>query len=176
MDLYIDYRLEKHEAIIPPSMQDPTGITPETLLDHARIFAAKNPGACFSILRLWSAPHFYPLMVGMDRREYIAFMDSVGRAWEWKFVPKDMPYSEWSIHRQAQLRIEPYKKMLGNKVVVKRDLYLVMGNDADECRLLSAAVTWAVQTEPWRLEVDFWRSFVGIDLKFLQGLQRAWLE
>ncbi|KAF2808929.1 uncharacterized protein BDZ99DRAFT_444814 [Mytilinidion resinicola] len=183
MDLYIDWRLDlalltlsSSRPIIPDHLEDPTKLTPETLLDRASKFAASNPGARFSLLRLWSAPHFYPLMIGYDRRASTTFLDSVGRSWEWKFIPKDMPCSEWSIHNSAKMRIDPYKRQLGDQVVLKRDLYLVMGKDEADCRLRSAGVTWAVQTEPWRLEVDFWRSFVGVDLKFLEGLDREWLD
>ncbi|KAF2498113.1 hypothetical protein BU16DRAFT_525675 [Lophium mytilinum] len=176
MDLYIDWRLEIDRPIIPSHIEDPTKLTADTLLDSARKFATSNPGARFSILRLWSAPHFYPLMVGPERRASTSFLDSVGRAWEWKFVPKDMPCSEWSIQYAARMRIDPYKRQLGDQVVLKRDLYLVMGKDADDCKLRSAGVTWAVQTEPWRLEVDFWRSFVGVDLEFLEGLDKEWLD
>jgi hypothetical protein len=37
-------------------------------------------------------------------------------------------------------------------------------------------VTWAVQTRPWRLEIDLWRSFVNVDVEFLEGLDRRWLD
>jgi len=100
---------------------------------------------------MWSAPHFYPLMLGMDRRATVSFLDDRGRAWEFKFIPKDMPYSEWSVHQQLSLRIEPYRQMLPKrKVIVAKDLILVMGTDAAECRRLSEGTTWAVQTRPVR--------------------------
>lgn len=126
---------------------------------------------------MWSAPHFYPLMLGIDRRSTVSFLDDRNRAWEFKFVPKDMPYSEWSVHQQLSLRFDLYRKMLPkHKVVLAKDLILVMGVDAKECRILSEATTWVVQTRPWRLEIDFWRSFVGVDLGFLEGLDERWLE
>lgn len=90
-------------------------------------------------------------MVGMDRRPTVGFLDDRGRNWEFKFVPKDMPYSEWSIHQQLTLRMEPYRKMLPKrKVIVAKDLLLVMGTDAAECRRLSEGATYAVQTRPVR--------------------------
>lgn len=52
------------------------------------------------------------------------------------------------------MRIMPFKKGLGNKVLVKRDLYLVMGEDEAELFKVAGGVTYAVQTEPWRLEID----------------------
>jgi hypothetical protein len=55
-------------------------------------------------------------------------------------------------------------------------MVLVMGEDVQELRRLSEGVTWAIQTKPWRLEVDLWRSFVNVDLQFLEDLDPKWLE
>jgi hypothetical protein len=154
-DLYLDYRV---------------GIS------DAKAVSQNNSDARFSVLRLWSAPHFYPLMFSWDNRGVCTFLDDRGRLWEFKFIPKDMPYSEWSVHQQLSLRLEPYKKLFGKQVFICKDLVVVMGKDEKDCRLLSAAVTWAVQTRPWRLEIDFWRSFVGVDKDFLEGIDRAWLD
>jgi hypothetical protein len=115
-------------------------------------------------------------MLGLDKRSMCAFLDDRGRAWEFKFIPKDMPYSEWSIHQQLSLRLEPFKKIFGQQVLVCKDLVLVMGKDEKECRRMSEGVTWAVQTKPWRLEVDFWRSFVGVTGEFLEEVDRRWLD
>ena len=57
-----------------------------------------------------------------------------------------------------------------------KDLMLVMGRNEADLRRLAEGVTWAVQTKPWRLEVDFWRSFLNVDGAFLEGLDRAWLD
>lgn len=176
MDFYIDYYKRLPESSVA-HLVDPTGFDAKYILSTASSFRSAHPAARFSILRIWSAPHFYPLMFGLDRRQMSAFLDDRGRAWEFKFLPKDMPYSEWSIHRQVSSRIEPYRRMLvKEKVVVAKDLILVMGTDEKECRRLSEGVTYAIQTKPWRMEVDFWRSFVGIDLDFLVGLDHRWLE
>jgi hypothetical protein len=115
-------------------------------------------------------------MLGIDKRVMCSFLDDRGRCWEFKFIPKDMPFSEWSIHQQLSLRLEPYKKIFGQQVVVAKDLILVMGMDERNLRQLTEGVTWAVQTKPWRLEVDFWRSFVNVEEKFLEGLDRRWLD
>jgi hypothetical protein len=114
-------------------------------------------------------------MLGYWNRPNVSFLDSKGRGWEWKFIPKDMPYSEWSIHEQARGRIRPFADFFGDQVIVATDLYFVMGRDEAELRKLAAGVTFAVQTEPWRMEIDFWRSFVGVDLGFLEGLDSSWL-
>ena len=87
-----------------------------------------------------------------------------------------MPFSEWSIHQQLSLRLEGYKNVFGAQVMVAKDLVLVIGRDEDELRRLSEGVTWAIQTKPWRLEVDFWRSFVNVTAEFLEGLPREWLD
>lgn len=177
LDLYFDWRLNMEQLQILSPIEDLSHFNRTYLLRTAHKFQDKHPNACFSALRLWSAPHFYPLMLGWDKRDGCSFLDDRGRVWEFKFIPKDMPYSEWSVHQQLNMRLKPYRKMLPeDKVIVARDLIWVMGKDRDECRRLSEGVTWAVTTRPWRLEIDFWRSFVGVNLEFLEGLDEKWLE
>ncbi|KAH4185759.1 hypothetical protein HBI81_224290 [Parastagonospora nodorum] len=159
-NLYLDYRIDIPLSNIVSHLKDPTSPYRDFLIKRIRPFASSNPDARFSVLRLWSAPHFYPLMLGIDKRAMCAFLDDRGRA----------------IHHQLSLRLEPWKKIFGLQVIVCKDLVLVMGRDKADCRLLSGGVTWAVQTKPWRLEVDFWRSFVNVDAKFLEGLDRRWLD
>ena len=80
------------------------------------------------------------------------------------------------MHHQARMRIEPFKHLFGDKVVVRRDMYIVMGEDETDLLGLSTAVTFAIQTKPWRLEVDLWRSFVNVDAAFVQSLDDRWIE
>ena len=87
-----------------------------------------------------------------------------------------MPCSEWSIHQAARLRLQEYAPLCAKNVVQKRDLFLIMGRDEEELRKLATGVTFALQTRPWRLEVDLWRSFVNVDLGFLEGLDDRWLD
>lgn len=162
------------EITLNPGLNEPPPT--EHMLIVVREFAVSHKDARFALLRLWSAPHFYPLIIGLEKRERIAFHDSQGRAWEWKFIPKDMPYSEWSMHQQSWLRIQPFKRFFGDRVLVKRDLFLVMGTDEKDLLKLASAATYAIQTDPWRLEVDLWRSFVNVDLKFLEGLNDVWIN
>jgi len=96
--------------------------------------------------------------------------------WEFKFVPRDMPGSEWSMQQALQLRIEPFRKRFGTQVVIKRDMLLVMGMDEAELKRNAIATTWCVQTKPWRLDIDLWKSFVNVDLSFLENLDKSWLE
>jgi hypothetical protein len=176
MDLYLDYRVGIPAAHITSHLKDPTPLDREFIIKKIKSFKEYNESAKFAVLRLWSAPHFYPLMLGMEKRPMCAFLDDRGRCWEFKFIPKDMPYSEWSVHQQLSLRLEPYKKMFGQQVIVAKDLILVMGRDEKNLRQLAEGVTWAVQTKPWRLEIDLWRSFVNVDVEFLEGLDRRWLD
>jgi hypothetical protein len=155
-------------------MVDPHSITP--FKTTAKAFSLEHPTARFAVLTLWSAPHFYPLMIGWDNHSATSFRDLIGRNFNWMFVPKDMACSEFSIHHSAQQRIAPFKKFLGSKVVLKRDKFLVMGTDEKELFTLAAATTFAIQTKPWRWEVDLWKSFVNVDLEFLEGLDDRWLE
>ncbi|KAJ4302088.1 hypothetical protein N0V88_002224 [Collariella sp. IMI 366227] len=50
-------------------------------------------------------PALLPLMMTLPSRPSASFIDPVGRAWEWKFIPKDMALSEWSIHNTLMLRL-----------------------------------------------------------------------
>jgi len=176
MDLYIDYRHVVPIARPAPHLTDPTPLDRDFVIKRVKSFTQSNSAAKFAVLRLWSAPHFYPIILGLDKRQMCTFLDDRGRCWEFKFVPKDMPYSEWSIHQHLLLRLEPCKEMFGQQVIVAKDLVLVMGRDARNLRQLAEGVTWAIQTKPWRLEVDWWRSFVNVEAEFLEGLDRRWLD
>ena len=173
-DLFFDFRLTIPEMHMSHAMQDPTSIP--ALRSTAHDFSLKHPNARFAILRLWSAPHFYPLMIGFDNRDGTSFQDLVGRKFTWMFVPKDMPFSDWSMHHAARLRILDFMEQLAGRVVVKRNAYLVMGTDEQDLLKLAAATAFAIQRRPWRWEVDLWKSFVNVDYQFLEGLDDVWLE
>ncbi|MCJ1399001.1 hypothetical protein MMC11_002203 [Xylographa trunciseda] len=175
-DLYIDYRLEIDPIRQPRNVEDPRTITIDSLRRRARQFHENNPRARFAVLKLWSAAHFYPFMLAAEKRWEWSFHDGVGRVWEWKFIPKDMPYSEWSVHRNCSERLEPFMHVFKGRVAVKRDLFLVMGEDEKELQRLATAVTFAIQRRPWRLEVDLWKSFVNVDFKFLEEMDDKWFE
>lgn len=174
-DLYFDFR-EIESQITFPAGFDRTPPSKEQLLSTARNYSKSRPHARFALLRLWSAPHFYPLMLGYDRRAMTSFADITGRSYEWKFIPKCMPCSELSMHHTSKLRIKPFQCILGKNVVVSRNLFLVMGENEPELSRFAVATTFAIQTNPWRLEVDLWKSFVNIDLEFLEGLAEKWMD
>ena len=138
LDFFTDFRSCISEIRLNPGMQEPP--RPAFVLSSARAFARKNPTARFALLRLWSAPHFYPLIIGLEKRDRMTFYDTQRRTWEWKFIPKDMPYSEWSMHQQSRLRIQPFRKALGDKVEIIRDVFLVMGGEEEELLTVDGSV------------------------------------
>ncbi|KAL8834867.1 MAG: hypothetical protein Q9170_003567 [Blastenia crenularia] len=142
-------------------------------------FSRDHPGPKFAALRLWSAPHFWPLMNGLEKRHLTAFMDGLGRAWEWNLILKDMPHSDTSIHHTASQRMTPFRKQLKDRVLHRGDLFMVMGIDEEDLFNFTTATIFAIQTEPWRCEVDLWRSFINLDmafLDFLDELNLGWLD
>lgn len=157
-----------------PSVTDPHLVP--SFKTTASLFARTHPTARFSILTLWSAPYFYPLLLGQNNCDPTSFRDLVGRTYNFMFVPKCMPFSEWSIHRTASLRVEPWKTFFGERVVVRRDKFLVLGEGEKECERLTSALAFVLQMRPWRLEVDLWKSWVNVDEGFVKGLDGRWLE
>ncbi|KAM0547479.1 hypothetical protein ACHAPJ_010352 [Fusarium lateritium] len=146
------------------------------IIPTAEKFATKHQNARFALLRLWSAPHYYPLMVGPFNRQNTSFLDSLGPSWEWKFVPKDMLGSEYRAHHTAGKRLEELREVPGNRVINRADLILVMGEDADDLLKYCTAVVFAIQTKPWLREVDLWKSFINVDLEFIRDLNSHWLD
>lgn len=59
------------------------------LLQTAKTYTAQHPQARFALLRTWSHSHFWPTMVGIDKRSGTSFFDPRGRSWQWKFYPKE---------------------------------------------------------------------------------------
>lgn len=194
----LDYRIMKeYWPTNLNNLRDPSKIH---LLRLAQSFARKHDDARFALLRIWTHPVFYPLMLGADNRESTSFSDTIGRAWEFKFVPKDMPGSEFSIQKSVEDRlngaalpqivtgpqgtrmVQPrfsaprFHNLFRGKTAVKRDMVLVMGQNEKDLERLTTAATFALQTNPWRLEIDFYKSFVNVDLQLLEGLDDKWLE
>ncbi|KAI1206620.1 uncharacterized protein F4807DRAFT_463565 [Annulohypoxylon truncatum] len=180
LDLFMDYA-DRHGAIQYPQ-NIPGFVSPSdwpVLLPLARSFASQHESnARFAILRVWSAPHFYPAMLGDWNRHATAFLDGYARSWIWKFIPKDMPISEWSMYNTLKLRLELLKDQLkvGERVVHRNEVILVMGTDEVDLLKYVTAVTFAIQTKPWHREIDLWKSFVNVDLEFLEDLDPYWLD
>lgn len=65
---------------------------------------------------------------------------------------------------------------LDDKTLRRGDLILVMGGDEKDLLKWCTAVTSAMQTKPWLREVDLWKSFINVDLAFLESLDSHWLE
>jgi hypothetical protein len=115
-------------------------------------------------------------MVGRFNRPMTSFVDSLNRSWEFKFVPKDMPGSEFSAHHSVELRLETLKRQVGNRVMNRGDLILVMGEDEKDLFKYCTAVVFAIQTKPWLREIDLWKSFINVDVEFIEKLDTHWLE
>lgn len=115
-------------------------------------------------------------MLGRQNWNEWSFLDGIGRIWTWKFVPKDMPFSEWSIYNSALQRLRSLNKVFGDRVTVRRDLSMVMGVDEQDLEKYAMGVTYTIRTKPWRQEVDIWRSFVNVDYAFLEKLDDKWLN
>ncbi|KAK8008784.1 MFS allantoate transporter [Apiospora marii] len=180
LDLFIDYTDRQGAAQIKQGWD--TGMLrpdqwPE-LAPLARAFVAKHGSQSrFAVLRLWSAPHFYPLMIGEQNRPLFMFLDPIGRTWQWKLICKDFMVSEWSMYHATDLRVELLRRQLGpDRVQHRGEVILVMGTDEAELFRNAVAMTFAIQTKPWLREIDLWKSFINVDLGFLEGLDPYWLD
>ncbi|KAI0485340.1 hypothetical protein GGR56DRAFT_70131 [Xylariaceae sp. FL0804] len=182
LDLFIDYS-DKLQA--QPFPKNPPGLVqPDQfpdLLRLARDFAAQHAGKHgksprFAILRTWSAPHFYPAMLGDASRIGLSFLDPAARSWIWKFIPKDMPVSEWSMYNNLELRLDTLAHLFKDRVRHRAETILVMGEDEQDLFRYVTAVTFAIQTKPWHREIDLWKSFVNVPLEVLEGLDPYWLN
>lgn len=179
LDMFIDFS-DRFNVMGNPK-PPPTFVHPREwpdLLARAREFSLQNGGGSpkFAVLRLWSAPHFWPLMIRRNNRRIASFLDPLGRGWEFKFVPKDGYYSEWSTYNSLHQRLELFAPKFGDRVTHRGDVVLVMGEDARDLLKYVVAVTFVIQTKPWYREIDLWKSFINVDLEFLEGLDTYWLD
>lgn len=145
---------------------------------ECKAYAAAEPKAKFALIRIHSTPYFYPLMLGMESRQKMSFTDCIGRTWCWKFMPKDFSGSEMSIHYWLYNALDKYRKELkvGTQVRARRDMVLVMGKDEEDLAELCMGVCYVIHSRPWIREVDLWKSFINVDLNFIEGLDEWWVE
>lgn len=187
VDLFIHYDITKHLDVnkaYPPNRiryQDFPDLMKEARRMHTDLGASNPSGEPrFALLRLWSAPHFYPLMIGYDRRQLMSFIDTQRRAWEFKFLPKDFPESEWTIHYSISTRFERLFRNcreLKDLVTHRGDAVLVAGKDEGELFRNVIAVALTLTTKPWLREIDLWKSYINTDLKGIeQAHEWGWLE
>jgi hypothetical protein len=161
---------------------------------RAKEFSQTRPNARFAVLRTWSNPYFWPCMCNLEKRAATAFNDGIDRGWLFKFVPKDMPEGEWSIHTSLERQFSQYQEPLKvnatfmpgfsrkrfskaeERVILRRDIVLVMAEDEDDCLKMATGTTYAMQSYPWLREVDLWKSFVNVDIDVVERLDKYWLE
>ena len=175
--LFVDYRSNREYWATKSSYAHLTTTTDVDLLHLAQQWQAKSrPSSRFALLRIWSHTHFYPQMLPYDQRYHSTFRDCIGRAWDWRFGAKDSPGSEWRIQISIEMLLKPHKTQFRDQVIVKRDMVLVMGADEEELKKYVLGVTYAMQSRPWKIEVDLSKSFVNVDLQFLQELDQKWLD
>ncbi|KAL2126580.1 hypothetical protein VTI74DRAFT_649 [Chaetomium olivicolor] len=124
-----------------------------------------------------------PLMIAPERRHFLSVFDPVGRVWEWKFFPKDIPLSESSGHNAITTRLRYLRELmtgvqdtckpqgrceLVERVVQRGILVLVMGKNERVLLWWTTMVTFGLQTKLWLREADLRKSFVNEDLAFLE--------
>lgn len=51
-----------------------------------------------------------------------------------------------------------------------------MGQDREELKKLMLGSVFAIHTNHWRVEIDFWKSSIDFDVAFLGRLGKKWLE
>ena len=171
---YLDYReVCKRELTVPRIMRNPHLVD---LLATAERFAVRNSRARYTLLRIWTHSHFYPNTLGYEKMKFVTFADCTGRSWRWTFIPKDQPDSDWSMQHNIDLQLARIKKQFGKNFEVKREMVLVMAEDEEKMPDLLTSIVFQLQTNQWRYEVDWWKSFVNVDLSFLAGLDRVWLD
>lgn len=78
--------------------------------------------------------------------------------------------SEFAAQQATASCLSPWVKHFEGHVVTLSDLILVMGEDALNCLGFCIAITWAIQTKPWLMEIDLWKRFISIDIKALPRL------
>lgn len=92
------------------------------------------------------------------------------------FMPKDMPGSEYILHHFTMTRLKVLQAQFEGRVVSRGDLVLVMGDGEADLLRYCTAVTFCLTTKPWRDDVDLWKSFVNVDMEFLDGLDAFWWD
>jgi len=66
------------------------------------------------------------------------------------------------MHHTVDLRLQRWKAQLGDNVKLRMDIILVMGKTQQELETYMFGTVYALHTNPWRLEIDFWRSFINV--------------
>lgn len=68
-------------------------------------------------------------IVGPYNRPMASLLGSLNRSWEFKFVSKDIPCSEFNAHHTAERTLDTLRHKLGNRIVNRGNPVLFMGED-----------------------------------------------
>lgn len=85
-----------------------------------------------------------------------------------------MPFSEWSMNHSLGLHLESLKETeLRHSFESKGNMVSVMSETKEQLSSVLTPVVFMLQSNPWRIEVDFWKSFIDVDFPFLEKLDKA---
>lgn len=88
--MFMDYR-ERAKRVTEQVLNGTTDWRDiDLLLDIAKQYRVNKPDARFALLRVWSHSHFWPLMVGYDKKQEVSFEDPQSRIWRWKFYSEEV--------------------------------------------------------------------------------------
>lgn len=81
---------------------------------------------------LESGLHSHGLIIGIEKREILAFYGAQGRGWERELLSTGMPNSELRMHRRSMERFTRFRWYIMNKVLVWTDAWCVVIGDGSE--------------------------------------------
>lgn len=102
--------------------------------------------ARYSLIRLKSAPDYWPTKMDEESASNTAFLDPSGRVWEWvTHRPRDIPYESWWVHdalhsiitdppQYGSERRDPDEECVDNHVRRGVETYLIMGRNGKEAK------------------------------------------
>lgn len=183
--LFVDYgglcfQREDGELPEPPP--------PGYLLDEVEKWHAKYPDTTYSLLRIKSEDDYWPFLdLPGDTAEEMAFSDPMGRSWQWKYKPKDMPSSECDVHQLTRDLLDQRAPSIEPKGAKKReekgakyytrariDLVLVLSETSNKGMEHATFTAAYLRKVPSGIDIDWARSFLNVDAGFLRRLSPEW--
>ncbi|KAI5781498.1 hypothetical protein EDC01DRAFT_240704 [Geopyxis carbonaria] len=193
LHMYVDYSSLQLIEGAHPALQDGPfcfGPPPEKgyLLQEMEKWEAKHPGSWYTLYRMKSAQEHWNFSTetGDIDSDITTMLDPRGHVWEWTKMPKDFPMSEYQMHlHMSRMWIEP-PDLSGNKkteqdsikywVRNRIDAVLVWGRTETEAIDKTVMAAAYVRKRPAGFDIDFSRSFVGVQAEFLRRLPDVWWD